>query len=301
LRCEWADCTILLMVSVIIPAYNEEKSIIGCLSSLAQQSYSSLELIVVDDGSTDKTFQILSEFKFTKIKFQIIKQKHLGPAAARNIGARHSKGDILVFIDADMTFAKDFIKDLVEPIDVGKSIGTFSKEEYLLNKNNIWSLCWNINRYFINGWKLDKEVYQRILPSYYPDSQPVFRAIKKTEFDKVEGFDNIGYTDDWTLSRKLKISATVVDGGIYYHRNPDTLNEIYRQANWIGRNEFLSGTIIRKLYNLIRYSFISSVIIGSAISINLQIPQFLLFKIIYDASVTLSILSSFVEKSANKT
>ena len=89
-----------------------------------------------------------------------------------------------------MTFDKDFIKYLVRPILKNEVIGTFSKEEMVANKNRIWSICWNLNR------GLGPESMH---PKNYPDTQPVFRAITKKEFDRVGGFDNIGYTDDWTL------------------------------------------------------------------------------------------------------
>src|SRR3990167_8387264 len=171
-----------MKLSVIIPVYNEEDVIIDCLKSLSHQIYKDFEIIVVDDGSTDN-------LKLKSQNLKILTQNHKGPGAARNLGAKHAKGDILIFVDADMTFDKDFIKELVAPIKAGKGIGTFSKEEYLLNKNNDIAVCWNINRYILNKWKLDSQVYSRMLPAGYPDKQEVFRAIKKSGFMKVGGFD----------------------------------------------------------------------------------------------------------------
>lgn len=290
------------MVSIIIPVYNEEKTIADCLTSLFTQTYKKLEIIVIDDGSRDnsksKIEEIQSHTPTPNIK--LISQQHLGPAQARNTGVKLAKGEIIVFVDADMVFDKNFIKDLVTPIEQGESIGTFSKEEYLLNSKNIWSLCWNINRYILNKWKLDSDVSKRILPSYYPNMQPVFRAILIKEFEKVGGFDNIGYTDDWTLSRKLKTPATVTQGAIYYHRNPESLRESWHQAKWIGRNEFISGTFIRKLFNLFRYSIISSVIIGFFVTLRTKTPHFIIFKLVYDASISSAIFDSFFQKDLNK-
>ena len=60
-----------MIISVIIPTYNEEKVISGCLESLSKQTFKDLEIIVVDDGSTDKTLNILSEFKIENLKFKI--------------------------------------------------------------------------------------------------------------------------------------------------------------------------------------------------------------------------------------
>ena len=159
-----------MKVSVIIPAYNEEKVIQYCLESLKNQTFKDLEVIVIDDGSTDKTKELIERAK-------LLTQNHKGPGEARNFGAKQAKGEILVFVDADMTFDRDFIKELVEPIVKGESKGTFSKDEKVSNWDNIWAKCWNINE----GWEDGKRH-----PQNYPDTQKVFRAILKSEFDKVK-------------------------------------------------------------------------------------------------------------------
>jgi len=285
------------MVSVVIPVYNEEKAISDCLFSLSKQSYRPFEIIVVNDGSKDNSELVIRRVKSQlKIKnLKIFTQPHQGPGNDRNLGAKYAKGEILVFVDADMVFEKNFLRDLVRPIEEGKTIGTFSKEEYLLNKKNIWAICWNINRYYMNNWRLDSQVYERILPTYYPSHQPVFRAILKAEFQKVCGFADIGYTDDWTLSRKLKKEAVAVEGAVYYHRNPETVKEIFSQARWIGKNEFLAGNILRKLISLVRFSTPFSFIVGIIISVRMRIPHYLFFKIIYDLGIWVSVLLSFKE------
>ncbi len=271
------------MVSIIIPAFNEEKTIVDCLESLSKQTYSSFEVIVVDDGSADKTFKVLSKFQIPNSKFQIniISQKHLGPGEARNLGAEKAKGEILVFIDADMTFDKDFIKNLVDPIIKEKSKGTFTREEYVANWNNVWARCWNYNEGIFNKSRI---------PESYPDTSPVFRAVLKSEFRKAKGFDDIGYTDDWTLSRKLGYQATLSKSAICYHRNPETLKEIYTQARWIGKNEFISGTLIRCLYNLIRYSLFIQMLKALFIVFKTGELKQILFQIIYSFGINISIL-----------
>src|SRR4030043_470501 len=153
------------LVAVVIPVYNEEKVIRNCLQSLQKQNYTPVEIIVVDDGSTDKTLKIIGNWKLEIGNLILLKQNHLGPGPARNLGASKAKGEILVFVDADMTFDKDFIRDLVKPILEGKTIGTFSKNEMVSNKDNPWSICWNINRNVPND---------QMLPVSYPNEAPVF-------------------------------------------------------------------------------------------------------------------------------
>ena len=277
-------------VSVIIPTYNEEKVIGDCLESLKKQSYKDLEIIVVDDGSKDsskfKTQNAKLQFKIQKLK--LLEQNHKGPGEARNLGAKKASGEILVFVDADMTFDKDFIKNLVKPIIDGKTIGTFSKEEFVLNKDNVWSKCWNINK----GLPID-----RMHPKNYPDTQKVFRAILKKEFDKSGGFAPIGYIDDYTISEKLGVQAVASPGAIFYHRNPETLNEVFEQARWIGKSEYKRRKIkneqLMRLVTMIRYSVMLSLMNGIYKSIKFKIPQFLVFKFTFDFAIEVSLMGSF--------
>src|SRR4030066_2433109 len=113
------------LISAIIPVYNEEDMIKAGLVTLREQSYSPVEIIVVDDGSSDSTGKIIEDFSSIKL----LTQNHKGPGSARNLGASAAKGEILIFVDADMTFDKNFIRDLIKPISDGQTIGTFSKNE----------------------------------------------------------------------------------------------------------------------------------------------------------------------------
>ena len=221
-------------LSVIIPVYNEEKVIGRCLESLGGQTCTPKEIIVVDDGSSDKTLEVLFKFEIRNLKFEIVRSSHLGAGAARNLGVSKATGDILVFVDADMTFSKTFLADLVKPILEGKSKGTFSKLEYVANWNNRFSRFWNYA----------KGIYEpRAIPIDYPKTSPVFRAILKSEFDKADGFDeNKGYNDDWSLSEKLGMKATEAKAG-FYHYNPENLPEAFIQASWTGKRKYKFGIV----------------------------------------------------------
>ena len=272
--------------SVIVPTYNEVNSITACLQSLTVQT-KSVEIIVVDDGSTDDTTKKVKLFK----KVQLLTQKHLGPAAARNFGAQKATGDILVFVDADMTFAPNFIDMLTDPIEKSKSPGTFTKEEYVANWNNVWARCWNYNQGLYSN---------RRIAENYPEIAPVFRAILKKEFDQVGGFTpGVGWTDDWSLSRKLLYQATATHARCY-HTNPASLSEVFKQARWIGKNEFLSGNFMLILINLIRFSWPLALITGIWKSLITKTPQFLIFKLVYNSSISLSLETCFFNKDRNK-
>jgi glycosyltransferase involved in cell wall biosynthesis len=269
-----------MKISVIIPTYNEKENIEDCLESLSKQSFKDIEIVVVDDGSDDKTDEVLSKFQISNFKFQIYRTNHLGAGAARNRGATQAKGKILVFVDADMTFDKDFIKNLVAPIISGKTKGTFSHDEFVSNWDNVWSKCWNINE----GWE-DKKRH----PKNYPNHQPVFRAILKSEFDKVGGFTPGGYDDDWSLSKKLNYEAIVAENAVFYHKNPSSLIEIFNHAKWVGKRKYKYG-YIGYIFGIVRSSFPISLSVGLYKGIKNYDLRFMIFKLVYDFGVFVGIL-----------
>lgn len=274
-----------MKISIIIPVYNENKTISDCLSSLLKQSYNDFEIIVVDDGSTDQTRQIILKFSV-----KLLIQSHQGPAIARNRGVGKSNGKILVFIDADMTFDQDFISDLVAPIINGNYKGTFSKNEFVSNLDNTWSKCWNLNQNLINN---------KMMPDNYPDEGMDFRAILKEEFLRVGGFDDTGYTDTWTLAKKLGYKPHVVVGAKYFHKNPNSLKEVYTQSKWASKRKYKLG-LLGIIIATIRVSSPVSLVIGLYKAIKYQEPLFLVFKVIYDFAALLGILEMIFFKKLSK-
>ncbi len=234
------------IVSIVIPAYNEEEDIDGCVRTLVKQNYKPLEIIFVDDGSKDKTLEILRKYKSIKI----LKQDHKGPGAARNFGVSKSKGEIIVFVDADMEFNEDYIEKLVKPILEGKTIGTNHPEEIVKNQDNIWSKCWG-----------------RRLTTFQGDFA-IYRAIKKDKFLEAGGFDpSRGYADDQTLYQKLQVRPILAEGAVCYHKNPGTLKEVFYQNRWIGESyKILKLPFISLIFATILWLLIPFLIIIKAIN-----------------------------------
>ena len=279
-----------MKVSIIIPTYNEKDVLETCIESLGEQTLNDFEIIVVDDGSKDGTLEILKNLKRSLPNFKFIRQSHLGAGAARNIGVSLSKGEILVFVDADMTFDKDFLKNLVSPIMSGEAKGTFSKEEFVSNWNNIWARCWNVNE----GWE-EKSRH----PRNYPDRQPVFRAILKSEFTKVGGFTPGGYDDDWSLNKKLGYEAVAASNAIFYHKNPANLIEVFQHAKWVGKRKYKLG-FLGYLGGLVRASLPISLVVGLYKAIKNHLPTFIIFKIVYDFGIFVGILEFLITGRKSK-
>jgi len=107
-------------MSVIVPAYNAQDTLGSCLAALQAQSLprDRYEVIVVDDGSTDRTADIARQYGA-----RLLHQPNAGPAAARNRGAQAARGEILLFTDADCSPARDWIERMTEPFRDAEVVG----------------------------------------------------------------------------------------------------------------------------------------------------------------------------------
>lgn len=103
-----------ILVSVIIPFYNVEKYIAECIESILNQSYSNIEIIMVDDGSLDNSSVIAKEYARKDCRVRLIEKPNGGVASARNCGMREAKGEFLTFVDSDDWVAVDYVSHLME-------------------------------------------------------------------------------------------------------------------------------------------------------------------------------------------
>lgn len=122
-----------LTVSIISPLFNAEQNLRRMLDSVLLQTYLNWELILVNDGSTDSTLDILESYKKKDNRLRIFSQSNSGPAIARNKGIEEAQGDFLCFIDADDFVRKDYLEKLLAPIQFDKSIGLVCGGYYELN------------------------------------------------------------------------------------------------------------------------------------------------------------------------
>ncbi len=267
-------------VSVVIPVYNEEQSIKECVLSLFGQTFRPLEIVVVDDGSRDRSVEICQG-----LGIQVYLQKHRGPGAARNLGARHAMGNILVFIDADMTFATDYVEKLVSPIVNGEAIATCHWNEKVANWDNPWARC--------QTWYLRLPDGMR-QPPVAPPHEYVYRAVRKDFFLEAGGFvEGMGRGDDSSIASKTGVLAKIVPNAICYHRNASSPQECFREAMWHGRNVAAEkrNRIKRSLFLLI---FQKNPIIGLLRGFFLAIVKRELRMVTYSTCYTIGFVSGVI-------
>ena len=102
------------LISVVVPVWNISGYVLKCLESIKQQSYTNLEIIVVDDGSTDDSGKVCDEFRKRDKRVRVFHKKNGGLSSARNFGMEKSRGEIIAFIDGDDYIDDNFIKIMYE-------------------------------------------------------------------------------------------------------------------------------------------------------------------------------------------
>ncbi len=206
-----------MFTSVIIPAYNSEKTIAQTLNTLKNQNFpkNKYEIIVVDDGSTDKTVKISKQFGV-----KLFTNPHRGPAWQRNFGAKKAKGEIILFIDSDCVPSRNWLKEMTKPFNNKDIIGV-SGTYRTLNKNKI------IARF--EGYEIEKR-HKRMAQQKYIDFIGSYSAAyRKNIFLKFKGFDTsfpIASGEDPELSFRIaKAGYKMVFNpkAFVYHPHVDSL------------------------------------------------------------------------------
>lgn len=144
------------LISVVVPVYNAEKFLSKSIESVINQSYKNIELILVNDGSTDNSEMICNKYALADNRIKVISQENRGPAAARNTGIRHATGTFVFFLDAD-----DFIDRNAMEILVAK-----------YNQYQPDLVMGNFCKLENNGEILNKSV------TFHPDGKPFEEKIK---------------------------------------------------------------------------------------------------------------------------
>ncbi|WP_180272735.1 glycosyltransferase family 2 protein [Konateibacter massiliensis] len=119
------------LISVVVPVYNVENYIRRCVDSILRQSYSNLEIILVDDESPDNCPNICDEYAKSDARLKVIHQKNAGLSGARNAGIEIAKGEFIAFVDSDDFLAEDFIETLYKAVADTDSDIAICKYEYV--------------------------------------------------------------------------------------------------------------------------------------------------------------------------
>ena len=191
------------LISIIIPVYQAEETIERCLHSIVEQTYSNLEIILIDDGSTDKSGEICDIWAEKDCRIRVIHQKNQGTSIARNIGIDNSCGKWICFIDGDDWVEPKYISYLLNLVESNNC-------EIGMNKNNYsdYNTKSNEEEYVVSAEKAIEWIY---LETHF--DEPRSMVIRKTlEFKKTAKTGGIRYS---VMRKKLECIHTLIMGGVF--------------------------------------------------------------------------------------
>ncbi len=216
------------LVSVIVPAYNHEKYITDCLRSVVEQSYKNLELIVLNDGSTDTTEELIKLFieenSLTNIRF--ISKKNEGVCKTLNKGLEIAKGKYVAFLASDDMWEPKKLEIQVDFMERNDNIGLVFSDAWFQKFNEKTHIKWsdyktNMDRYFKNGIQ-NADMYFLLL------TRPIIPAltvmVRKQIFDEIGGFDEalVYEDDDMWLRIALKYPLAYINEPLACYRMHDS-------------------------------------------------------------------------------
>lgn len=142
----------LCEISVIIPVYNIQQHLRECLDSVLGQSYPHLQVICVDDGSTDESPAILAQYAQKDNRVQVIRQQNAGPGAARNTGLEAATGEYVIFLDSDDWFEPDFLEKMVDTAQrEGADVAICRAVEFDTNSGRELPSEWMMKKQYLPG------------------------------------------------------------------------------------------------------------------------------------------------------
>jgi glycosyltransferase involved in cell wall biosynthesis len=214
--------------SVIIPAYNSESTMESCLNALVRQSLDpdDYEVIVIDDGSTDGTADIIKGFP---VKY--IRQPNNGPATARNHGAREARGEIILFTDSDCAPSFTWVEEMARPFQ--DSTVSAVKGAYRTSQKSFAARFAQVE--FEERFEILKRAESIDMVDTYS------AAFRRDVFWGAGGFDEsfpVANNEDTDLSYKLSAEGHRMvfnpDAIVHHLSHPDTLREYARRKFWRG-------------------------------------------------------------------
>jgi len=219
------DASFAPSVSVVMPAYNEEVGIERAVRSLAESKYPDLHVYVVDDGSTDRTAEIVEGLALDRVT--LIRQDNAGKPAALNTGIAMSDGDVLIMVDGDTVFEKDTVRELLQPLR-DRDVGAVSGNTKVGNRRSLLGRWQHIE--YVTGFNLDRRMYEvlQCTPTV-PGAIGAFRRDALAEVGGVSG-DTLAEDTDLTLAiGRTGRRVVYAEQARAWTEAPSTIGALWRQ------------------------------------------------------------------------
>ncbi|MBP1967062.1 glycosyltransferase [Paenibacillus aceris] len=220
-----------IVVSIIVPVYNAELYIIRCLQSIGQQTWQDIEVIIIDDGSTDNSLLLIHQFVKNDTRFHVYSQPNKGPSSARNSGMDKVNGQYIIFVDADDYIANSAIENMMV---LAKN---YSNVMVLCDNYEIWPD--RMDRRVLFHDKKDKILHKNDVISAITIGRAGLVCGKLISVDLIRGNQTIKFDEDIKMSEDQVFFLTIaahasnffyIDKSLYYYdrRNENSITIQYQ-------------------------------------------------------------------------
>lgn len=234
------------VVSIIVPVYNVEKYIYRCLKSIYDQTYQNIEVIIIDDGSPDRSHEIISQQCLFDERFQYYRKENGGLSSARNEGLKYATGEYVMFVDSDDWLLPEFVAQMVEQFgdETDVVIGKYYLEDTVLKKRYIPFESEHINKGYSGIDKVHQIVRRHLVA--YPRSgyeirdttMPVWKNAYRRPFLDEHNIRFVSerkvFTEDFVFNTEVYCQArevVVTDTAGYVHEIvADSLSHRFRAS-----------------------------------------------------------------------
>ncbi|KJQ68460.1 glycosyl transferase family protein [Streptococcus mitis] len=202
------------MISVIVPVYNVETYLEECLDSIQNQTYTDFEVLLVNDGSTDRSKAICERYCKENRRFHLLNQENQGLSAARNTGVAASRGEFIAFVDSDDMILANYLETLIhymrEDVDIVESQFTVSNEEFLAKSFKEPSILFEGN----------SQEAVKIFPKHVLNVNAVTKLYRRSIVEAVPYIDGVIFEDVYCGIGMLKYIRKIIkiDYKGYYYR-----------------------------------------------------------------------------------
>lgn len=239
-----------IVISIILPVFNSEKTIAKAINSIVCQECEKIELIIIDDGSDDHTIDIIEEYE-RKYKFvKVIKSSHRGVSYSRNIGIMKSSGDFIMFMDSDDFFVEDSLKCYLEKIYEYTDIDVFVSNYYRQINNHEYPViekglnCKNLNDFLATGKEKMKE--------NYIESNCIMGSVWRCAFKKnFLSCNNILFDEKLRLNEDLVFLMETINKGNVMHIEDYTYVYVFNKNSVV--NESYKINLLENRFRCIEY------------------------------------------------
>lgn len=264
-----------LLFSIVVPVYNVEAYLDRCIKSIINQSYENIEIILVDDGSTDRGPSICDEYAKVDHRILVIHKTNGGLSDARNAGIRAAKGDYLVFIDSDDYVETDYCEKLIKYIKINPDI--VQLDAYIESDSSKGE----IGRYGVNSSSTKGRMYDGmsfIRESYkagcFPRNSWLY-VVKKDFLLKNNLFFKFGirHEDEEFTPRMLLVADKVINSGETLYHYVVREGSISKQKDLRKNCEDIYSTCteLHKIYQTVNDDYVRKSLMNSLVDLYLNI------------------------------